>query len=77
MDKQWKSTTTREDAISTPSLETIVERENQQEIAALAYELWQERGCPEGSPEVDWFEAKRILDGFNEPPLLRRSAFGR
>lgn len=30
-------------------------------VAALAYELWQRRGCPEGSPEDDWFEAERIL----------------
>ena len=27
-------------------------------IAALAYELWQARGCPEGSPEEDWFRAE-------------------
>jgi hypothetical protein len=28
------------------------------QIEALAYALWQERGCPEGSPEVDWFMAE-------------------
>jgi hypothetical protein len=27
------------------------------EIAALAQELWQRRGCPEGSPDEDWFHA--------------------
>ena len=27
----------------------------------LAYVLWVERGCPVGSPEVDWFEADRRL----------------
>jgi len=26
--------------------------------AVLAYRLWEKRGCPLGSPEVDWFEAK-------------------
>ena len=31
------------------------------DIAALAYQLWQARGCPEGSPEEDWFEAAKIL----------------
>ena len=31
------------------------------EIAALAHELWQARGCPEGSPEVDWHEAVKEL----------------
>jgi len=32
-----------------------------QGIAALAYELWQSRGCPDGSPEEDWFRAEREL----------------
>ena len=27
-------------------------------IAALAYEYWQRRGCPIGSPELDWFKAE-------------------
>ena len=36
------------------------------EIAALAYELWQQRGCPEGSPDVDWLRAEAEL-------LARRS----
>jgi hypothetical protein len=31
------------------------------EIAARAHELWQARGCPEGSPEVDWFRAAEEL----------------
>jgi len=31
------------------------------EIAALAYRLWHERGCPEGSPEHDWFRALEEL----------------
>ena len=31
------------------------------DIAALAYALWQERGCPEGSPEEDWFNAAEQL----------------
>ena len=30
-------------------------------IAARSYELWQERGCPIGSPEVDWFRAEEEL----------------
>jgi hypothetical protein len=34
---------------------------SQQEIASLAYSIWQERGCPLGSAEEDWFEAKRRL----------------
>ena len=31
------------------------------EIAALAYQLWQARGCPEGSAEKDWFDAAEQL----------------
>jgi hypothetical protein len=27
-------------------------------IAQLAYELWQRRGCPEGSPDEDWEQAQ-------------------
>ena len=34
---------------------------NRQEIASLAYALWQERGCPEGSPEQDWIQAEAML----------------
>ena len=32
-----------------------------QEIAVLAHALWQARGCPEGSPEEDWFHAAQEL----------------
>jgi hypothetical protein len=31
------------------------------EIAALAYEFWEARGCPEGSPEEDWYRAAEEL----------------
>jgi len=31
------------------------------EIAALAHALWQARGCPEGSPQVDWLGAAEQL----------------
>ncbi|HVO99319.1 MAG TPA: DUF2934 domain-containing protein [Bryobacteraceae bacterium] len=34
---------------------------SQEDIAALAYALWQERGCPEGTPEEDWFRAEQNL----------------
>jgi hypothetical protein len=37
------------------------EPQNQEEIAALAHALWQARGCPDGSPEEDWFQAMREL----------------
>ena len=33
------------------------------DIALLAYALWQERGCPEGSSEEDWFRGKQEFAG--------------
>lgn len=30
-------------------------------IPVLARALWKARGCPEGSPEDDWFRAERIF----------------
>jgi hypothetical protein len=31
------------------------------EIAKLAYELWERRGRPIGSPEIDWYAAESAL----------------
>ncbi len=31
------------------------------DIAVLARELWEARGCPDGSPEQDWFNAAEQL----------------
>ena len=31
-------------------------------IAARAYQLWQQRGCPVGSDQDDWFMAERELE---------------
>jgi hypothetical protein len=41
-----------------PSAEPLPDHE---QIALLAYTLWQQRGAPEGSPEQDWFRAEREL----------------
>jgi hypothetical protein len=30
-------------------------------IAKLAYLRWVQRGCPQGSAEDDWFEARKAL----------------
>ncbi len=30
-------------------------------VARLAYDHWERRGMPLGSPEVDWFAAERAL----------------
>ena len=64
--------------IRSPLRETI----NTAEIAALAHHLWQARGCPAGSPEIDWFQAEQQLrrqtgdahsSQVSEPMLVRRS----
>jgi hypothetical protein len=37
------------------------EKYKHEEIARLAYELWERRGCPLGSPEIDWHAAESAL----------------
>jgi len=32
-----------------------------EETATLAHKLWLARGCPEGSPDEDWFQASALL----------------
>jgi hypothetical protein len=43
-----------------------------QDIAKLAYALWQQRGCPEGSAEQDWYEAEQTMRGIEQPSALSR-----
>ncbi len=44
------------------SLEEITQQQiSQDDIAQLAYALWQRRGCPDGSAEIDWLEAEAQL----------------
>jgi hypothetical protein len=31
------------------------------DIAQRAYQLWEARGCPDGCPEEDWFQAENEL----------------
>jgi Protein of unknown function (DUF2934) len=37
------------------------EADGDSDIAELAHQLWVARGCPEGSPEVDWHLASQQL----------------
>ena len=39
----------------------VSEDSTTQDIAKLAYALWQQRGCPVGSSEEDWIEAEQQL----------------
>jgi hypothetical protein len=34
---------------------------NEVEIAGVAYQLWLDRGCPNGSDQEDWFRAEELL----------------
>ncbi|MDB6005314.1 MAG: hypothetical protein JWR15_2301 [Prosthecobacter sp.] len=34
---------------------------NNDEIAALAYKIWQEQGCPEGHEEQHWRQAEQAV----------------
>jgi hypothetical protein len=43
------------------ALEDTSEPKNRKQIAALAYKFWQARGCPDGTPEEDWFRAEREI----------------
>ena len=45
-----------------------------QRIEALAYELWQTRGSPEGSPHIDWQRAEELL--LNDPGIGVRPGIG-
>jgi hypothetical protein len=38
-----------------------------EDIATLAHQLWQARGCPMGSPEEDWFQAGKQLRAHPSP----------
>ena len=42
---------------------TLDDLDKVRRIAVLAYEFWQERGCPQGTPEQDWFRAEREIAG--------------
>ena len=46
------------------------EASRQNDIARLAYALWQQRGCPEGSAESDWLEAEQKMRESSVDPTL-------
>lgn len=41
-----------------PDENQVLDRET---VAVRAYELWERRGCPIGSAEIDWYEAEAEL----------------
>ena len=42
----------------------------QQAIANLAYELCEQRGCPQGSPDEDWNRAEQLVQEEGVPRLV-------
>ena len=46
----------------------LIETVDEGAIAVRAYQLWQQRGCPEGSPDTDWFQAEEELKKQTEIP---------
>ena len=48
-------------AVAAESTYEVTMAPAEQDIAILAYALWEARGCPVGSPEQDWFRAEAEL----------------
>jgi hypothetical protein len=51
---------TQQDA-SPEGVQVLESRPAHEQIASLAYALWQQRGSPDGSSEEDWFKAEQEL----------------
>ena len=45
------------------AVETVTQNARTEDIARLAYSLWEARGCQCGSPEEDWLRAEQELLG--------------
>jgi hypothetical protein len=61
----WKRQTAKE-ALHLEQAERALDRAEElithrQQVAALAYEIWQSRGSPPGSSEEDWYQAEKQL----------------
>jgi hypothetical protein len=47
--------------VSEPAKTAATIGPTESEIATLAYQLWQDNGCPLGSDKEDWFRAEAML----------------
>jgi hypothetical protein len=61
MKERQKATTSVNGGITTTAVAQTSEPAGEQKIAALAYHFWLTRGCPEGTPEEDWFRAEQEI----------------
>ena len=54
-----------EDRVQRPKPLTDFYAEDRHELTQqLAYQRWEKRGNPLGSPEIDWFAAEKALRGY-------------
>lgn len=49
------------DVVASPTMEESTATDQNQKIETLAYQLWLERGCPNGSDQEDWFRAETMM----------------
>ena len=78
MAKQRTNMAAKPVSIAEPPHESALadtKHENQQKLAAFAYEFWQARGFPAGTSEEDWFRAKQEIARRPERNKNRRRAF--
>jgi hypothetical protein len=61
-------------ADSRNAAKVMTEPEHHEKISARAYELWMERGCPIGSPEIDWHRAEAEITLGEGTPTRRFAA---
>ena|SRR5690348_6566201 len=43
-------------------------------VQLIAYQLWIDRGCPIGSPEIDWMEAESICRKSQDSPTSSQAS---
>ena len=61
MQQQSEETTASVETINVAALAETAGPQNRAQIAALAFALWQARGCSDGTPDEDWFRAEQEI----------------
>lgn len=54
----------------------ILAADSHELTAKLAYQFWEQRGRPFGSPEADWFSAEKALVSPQRDPKLELPLYG-
>lgn len=58
---QRSSTARRAQPSNVSPISSAAPAPSREKIAARAYEIWQEAGCPHGQNEAHWYQAEREL----------------